>query len=181
MSKIALSPNASGTGVFTIASPSGNTDRTLTLPDEVGTVLTSGTPVLVQKGVPAFNIYLSTNQTVSANGWSKVLVNTAKFNYESQFDLVNSKFQPTIAGLYSFHVSARHTPAGYIQIAIYKNGARYTTGSGVGANGWLAAGSEIVDMNGTTDYVEMYIYTDQTTVSGSAANTSFSGILVGEL
>lgn len=46
MSKIALSPNASGTGVFTIASPSGNTDRTLTLPDEAGTVLTSA-------GVPA--------------------------------------------------------------------------------------------------------------------------------
>ena len=41
MSKIALSPNASGTGVFTIASPNGNTDRTLTLPDEAGTVLTS--------------------------------------------------------------------------------------------------------------------------------------------
>ena len=46
MSKIALSPNASGTGVFTIASPSGNTDRTLTLPDEAGTVLTTA-------GVPA--------------------------------------------------------------------------------------------------------------------------------
>ena len=41
MSKIALTPNASGTGVFTIASPATNTDRTLTLPDEAGTVLTS--------------------------------------------------------------------------------------------------------------------------------------------
>ena len=41
MSKIALTPDASGTGVFTIASPATNTDRTLTLPDEAGTVLTS--------------------------------------------------------------------------------------------------------------------------------------------
>ena len=41
MSKIALTPNPSGTGVFTIASPATNTDRTLTLPDEAGTVLTS--------------------------------------------------------------------------------------------------------------------------------------------
>jgi hypothetical protein len=40
MSKIALTPNASGTGTFTIASPNSNTDRTLTLPDEAGTVLT---------------------------------------------------------------------------------------------------------------------------------------------
>lgn len=40
MSKIALTPNASGTGTFTIASPNSNTNRTLTLPDEAGTVLT---------------------------------------------------------------------------------------------------------------------------------------------
>jgi hypothetical protein len=41
MSKIALSGNASGTGIFTIASPNGNTDRTLTLPDSSGTVATA--------------------------------------------------------------------------------------------------------------------------------------------
>jgi len=41
MSKIALTPNASGTGIFTVASPNSSTDRTLTLPDETGTVLSS--------------------------------------------------------------------------------------------------------------------------------------------
>jgi hypothetical protein len=45
MSKVAIQGNASGTGTFTIASPNSNTDRTLTLPDEAGTVLTSGTDV----------------------------------------------------------------------------------------------------------------------------------------
>jgi hypothetical protein len=39
MSKIALNSNASGTGVFTIASPNSDTDRTLTLPDASGTVV----------------------------------------------------------------------------------------------------------------------------------------------
>jgi len=44
MSKIALTPNISGTGTFTIASPGTSTDRTLTLPDTSGTVMTdSGT------------------------------------------------------------------------------------------------------------------------------------------
>ncbi len=43
MSKISLSPNASGTGTFTIASPNSSTDRTLTLPDNTGTILTSAT------------------------------------------------------------------------------------------------------------------------------------------
>ena len=41
MSKIALNSNASGTGVFTIASPNSDTDRTLTLPDQSGEVITT--------------------------------------------------------------------------------------------------------------------------------------------
>ena len=39
MSKIALTPNASGTGTFTLAAPNSNTSRTITLPDEAGEVL----------------------------------------------------------------------------------------------------------------------------------------------
>ena len=41
MSKIALTPNASGTGTFTIAAPNSDTDRTLTLPDSAGTIATT--------------------------------------------------------------------------------------------------------------------------------------------
>jgi hypothetical protein len=48
MSRIALEGNVSGTGVFTLASPDGNTNRTLTLPDEAGTVLTSASSLATQ-------------------------------------------------------------------------------------------------------------------------------------
>ena len=41
MSKIALSPNASGSAVFTIAAPNSNSDRTLDLPDSAGTIATA--------------------------------------------------------------------------------------------------------------------------------------------
>jgi hypothetical protein len=41
MSKIAFTPNASGTGTFTFAAPGTNTDRTLTLPDASGTLATT--------------------------------------------------------------------------------------------------------------------------------------------
>jgi len=40
MSKITLEPNSSGAGTFSIVSPDSNTNRTLTLPDEEGTVAT---------------------------------------------------------------------------------------------------------------------------------------------
>ena len=42
MSKITLEPNASGAGTFTLAAPNSNTNRTLTLPDEAGKVLSTG-------------------------------------------------------------------------------------------------------------------------------------------
>jgi hypothetical protein len=45
MSRVALTGNPSGTGTFTIASPNSNTDRTLTLPDNSGTVLTSASDI----------------------------------------------------------------------------------------------------------------------------------------
>jgi hypothetical protein len=52
MSQIKLAPNASGTGIFTIDSPNSNTNRTLTLPDNTGTILTSATTT----GFPAGSV-----------------------------------------------------------------------------------------------------------------------------
>jgi hypothetical protein len=55
MSKIALSSNASGTGVFTIASLGTNTNQTLTLPDASGIVFNQGNilgTVTESAGVP---------------------------------------------------------------------------------------------------------------------------------
>jgi len=58
MSSIKLESNASGTGIFTIASPNSNTNRTLTLPNNTGTILTSATTT----GFPAGSVI----QVVSA-------------------------------------------------------------------------------------------------------------------
>lgn len=41
MTKIALTPNANGTGTFTLAAPDSDTDRTFTLPDATGEVVTA--------------------------------------------------------------------------------------------------------------------------------------------
>ena len=93
MSKVTIQGDASGTGIFTIASPNSNTDRTLVLPDEAGTVLTTaGVPasampagsviqaVSAQSGRTVINTttpttIVSTNITTSAN--SKIFVTFA--------------------------------------------------------------------------------------------------------
>jgi len=59
MSKISLQPNASGTGTFTLAAPNSNTNRTLTLPDEAGSVLTDVSDIESQ-------VKTATNATGSA-------------------------------------------------------------------------------------------------------------------
>jgi hypothetical protein len=62
LSKIALSGNASGTGTFTLASPNSNSDRTLNLPDNSGTVLTSATTT----GFPAGSVIQVVNVQTGA-------------------------------------------------------------------------------------------------------------------
>ena len=64
MSKVAIQGNASGTGTFTIAAPNSNTDRTLTLPDEAGTVLTSGGAIDVNASAPADSVVIDSSGNV---------------------------------------------------------------------------------------------------------------------
>ena len=63
MSKISLTPNASGTGTFTIASPNSNTNRTLTLPDADGALLTANGDGSALTNLPAAYTALSKAQT----------------------------------------------------------------------------------------------------------------------
>jgi len=64
MSRVKIEGNASGTGTFTIAAPNGSTDRTLTLPDEAGTVLTSGGAIDVDASAPADSIAIDSSGNV---------------------------------------------------------------------------------------------------------------------
>jgi|DEB0MinimDraft_10_1074344.scaffolds.fasta_scaffold09075_5 hypothetical protein len=80
MSKIALQGDASGTGTFTIASPNSNTDRTLTLPDEAGTVLTSDTPLSsfpsgFANGITQADNWRLTSNRTSAGGQDPITAN----------------------------------------------------------------------------------------------------------
>jgi hypothetical protein len=91
MSKVAIIGNASGTGVFTVASPNSNVDRVLTLPDETGTVITTaGVPTsampagsviqvvqvysTTQVSVSGTNVSIGLSKAITVQANSKVLV-----------------------------------------------------------------------------------------------------------
>jgi len=64
MSSIAVKGADTGTGVFTIESPATNTDRVLTLPDEAGTILTSGGAIDVDASAPADSVSIDSSGNV---------------------------------------------------------------------------------------------------------------------
>ena len=64
MSQVKISGNASGTGIFMIASPNSNTDRTLTLPDQTGTVLTNAGPFTANASASAGAVTIDASNNV---------------------------------------------------------------------------------------------------------------------
>ena len=67
MSRVVIQGDASGTGDFTIAAPNSNTDRTLTLPDVAGTVLTSGSNADFPAGSVLQVVLCKTRETIDVS------------------------------------------------------------------------------------------------------------------
>lgn len=172
MSKISLTPNASGTGNFTIASPNSSTDRTLTLPDNTGTIITTAS-TFAGTG-PTFSAYRSTTQSISNASFTKVQCDTEEFDTNSNYDnSTNYRFTPTVAGYYQVSGSVAGAAA-YAQLlaSIYKNGSEFKRGTQAGSAGaylYQASVSALVYLNGSTDYVELYAY-QQSGGSGTINN-----------
>lgn len=92
MSKISLTPNASGTGTFTIASPDSNTNRTLTLPDADGALLTAN-----GDGSSLTGIDTSPPTTAGVVGTYGFFKNTADVNINFGSTLSGSSLVPSNA------------------------------------------------------------------------------------
>jgi hypothetical protein len=174
--------NASTSGAGGVITTADNTGI-LQLKSGGTTIATiSSTGVSTQVGAPAFRAYLSSTQTISSATTTKVTLNTENFDTNSNFDTTtNYRFTPTVAGYYQINGVVTFT-TGAGQAAIFKNGSRYLTGVEVTYNASLGGHipiSDLVYLNGSTDYIELYIYlTTGTTISSGETNTIFSGSMV---
>jgi len=172
MSAIQIQGNASGAGVFTIASPNSASSYTATLPTQTGTLGMDG---------PAFSAYINGSaQSISATTWTKVNMNAEDFDTNSNYDTTNYRFTPTIAGYYQitgivfFNVGASATSA---SVAIYKNGSIYKGAATYSLANGAMEGSISLPMlfNGSTDYVEIYVYSSSATSVLGSTNTGYGG------
>ena len=103
MSKVVIAGDASGTGTFTISAPNGNTDRTLVLPDEAGTVLTTA-------GVPASAMPVGSVIQVASALSTSITINSSSYVDVTDY---NVTITPSSA---SNKILVRVTPKNYMSL-----------------------------------------------------------------
>jgi len=109
---------------------------------------------------PAFHAYNSGTQAISAGTLTKIIVDTEDFDTNNCYDTSNYRFTPNVAGYYQINgklliAGTTHT---YGFVGIYKNGSRISEGSYIAVSASESGPnvSDLIYLNGTTDYVELY-------------------------
>ena len=137
-------------------------------------------------GGPAFSAYSNTNQTIPNSTWTKMVANLEEFDTNSNFDTSTYRFTPTVAGYYQFTgavAGGGGSSGNGTVLAFYKNGSQNKTGVAavwVSGFGQSTQATALIYCNGSTDYVEAYVFqgtgSSQTTFATSNSQY-FQGFL----
>jgi hypothetical protein len=136
---------------------------------------------------PAFRAYRTTsNQTFSQNTWTKIQLNGESYDTASCFDsTTNYRFTPNKAGYYQINGAPwdERSGTGLVYVGIWKNGSEAALlGVNTSSTTQAIMVSDLIYFNGSTDYVELYIY-DQAATSRAIAyafgpQSYFSGVWI---
>lgn len=128
-----------------------------------------------------FSAYRTGNQAVGTGLFVKVQLNAENFDTNNNFDsTVAFRWTVPVTGFYYVNGRSQNNGAGNLLVAyIFKNGVLLRDGTQADpdiSNG----GSNVGDLLSLTagDYLELYIYSDNGTIIGTADATYFSGFLV---
>jgi len=161
-----------GTGSGTFDNlPIGTTGQVLTADTTVSPYKVKWASAAASDG-PAFRAYRSGTQSVTGGVETKVQFNAENFDTDSCFDpTTNYRFTPNKAGYYQVTAVLAAISSSLVGAKIFKNGAaiaagRTPTTGDVGA----VTVADLVSMNGTTDYLEVFGF-----CADGAATESFGG------
>jgi hypothetical protein len=128
---------------------------------------------------PAFSASPSTSQAITSGSYTKVNFGTENFDTAGNF--ASSRFTPTTAGYYqvNFSSEANFSAASKAVAVLYKNGSYlfpmgYIYNNAAGDSGM--SGGMVVSLNGSTDYIEVYVYSASATWTVQASAAQFSGV-----
>ena len=135
--------------------------------------------------VPAFEAYLGSSTTLSDNTQTKLPANTETYDTNSCYDTSTYKFTPTVAGKYLCYGQV-NIQGGTIntiaQIYLRKNGStiKMSIDRYAGDGDIIAQVETVIDLNGSSDYLEAYVR--QTTGGSKSAfdtNSFFGAYRIG--
>ena len=145
--------------------------------DFTGTVTGAG-----ESNTPSFFAYLSSNQNITSDTWTKLQCNTEEFDSDSDYDnSTNYRFTPTTAGKYYLFAQGFMNNSS-IYVAISKNGTRIATTrkSATDADNGVSI-SVVLSANGSSDYFEAEVFHKEGTTiitEASERRTHFGGFLL---
>ena len=188
MSSVIIAGNTSGS--ITLSAPAISGSSVLTLPVATDTLVGKATTdtltnktlgstvVQASNAAPAFSAYQSSAQTLSSATGTKITFTTEVFDTNSNF--ASSTFTPTVAGYYQINFGVSFPTASVAILYLNKNGA--TLYKSVNTNPSTVAtvsASNLVYLNGSTDYVEVYAFlVVGQTLTAASTDTYFSGAMV---
>jgi hypothetical protein len=142
----------------------GKSGDTINVP--TGATLTVPSGGLSGQNYPSFFASLSANQTgLTDNVYTKAQCDTEILDTDGYYDnSTNYRFTPLVAGKYYVYgqVTGDTSNSNLVSFdsALYKNGSLLQNSYSIGSNNYGATESQsiqsIVDMNGTTDYLELF-------------------------
>ena len=112
----------------------------------------------VPNDAPVFDVYASADLGVSTGTPTKSALDSPVINVGGGWDATNQWFKPNVHGIYLLVTRMRggaSTALFDINSMLYKNGELYTR-TAESFHGLTFQGSCLVELNGTTDYVELY-------------------------
>ena len=159
----------------------GSSGDTFTVPSGVTVNMSSATQTGVGgANTPAFEAFLSSDQTISNNTNTKIQFNTEVYDTASAYDnSSNYRFTPQTAGKYFAYSkirvqSSNNNNLKTTAIYLYKNGSNICESFDLYWDNYIRSAyialSTVVDMNGSSDYLELYGY-------GLANDSSLYGVM----
>jgi hypothetical protein len=164
----------STSGSVTLQEPAIAGTTVLDLPAASGTVMVSG-------NMPAFSAYQNSAQTFTTGVFNKLQIDTEEFDTANCFNTGNYRFTPNVAGYYQVNANYNLNSSATTLAVIFKNGSAFKYGvNSTGSTPYGGSVNCLMYMNGTTDYIEFYGYTNGTgyTVATGSLNTWFQAVLV---
>jgi hypothetical protein len=136
---------------------------------------------------PAFYAYKTGNMSLNSTD-TKVVYDATATNIGSFYNTSTGRFTAPVSGLYQFNVITTIISSGssnYMAVYPYVNGVSFGTArireivNSAGSSSYGGANGSLSIYLNANDYIELYAYSQASTITINAGEASWSGYLVG--